>query len=379
MNGLNAVFVFHLNKDHSEVDWKILKEFLCNGDFLKMLREIRVKVVFSVQAEDVKFWQEVNPKIIEEIKSNPCIEILLGTYTHTMPNFFPDDLAEQLSAGNEVLKKVFGPQLSWVGCLPEADANTQLAPYLEEAGWKGLLALKDAHYTYEQDKPFRVRAPLINEPILRLGQMSLIMAKGGDLRNIYLKFYRGFATPAEFLQALKSKIIDSGVNFSVFLTDFEVPLVNARLDLWTEFFQALQTSSIKFRHFKDLEIKRLIQRETAKAPSAKIERYVLPKWHHSPGFYKIIQETKTDFYLRARLTISDTFSARYFEEVLKKTQVELPIKDSDKKVVIKPDLRRIEAFNYFLVKAREKPLPVINDPVLKWYLGVLEKIHSKSC
>ena len=381
-----AVLVFHINKDHSEVSWDTYQKMTEQGEFLKMLQTIKIPVELSIQGEDVDFLWETSPAIVEEMRSNPKIGILSGIYTHMMPTCFPGLLSEQLAIGKKILENYFNEKLSWVGCLPEADIDTHVVPLLKKAGWDGVIALKDAHYTYEYRKEKNTRIPLVRKTILGLKQMSLIMAEGEELRSVYLNFYRGFATAEEFLRTLESKIASNKLNFAVFLIDFEVPQVNAingksRIDLWMEFFEALSNSSIEFRHFKDTEIQQFIQETARQGPEAEIERQPMPKWHHSTDVYKSIEKafdnSSIHRYNLFRLTISDTFSALYWREVSKKTQIELPVKNSNTKVIIKPDLeRRIKAFNYFL-QTPERTLSSLDEPVLKWYLGTLEKIHKR--
>ena len=378
-----AVLVFHVNKDHSEVGWDVYREMLEGGEFLTMLQAIRVPIELSVQAEDISFLATVNPAIVEEIRSNPKISVLHGPYTHTLPSFFPGTLQRQLALGKKVLEHHLKEKLSWVGSLPEVDVSTSIMPFLKKAGWGSVLVLEDLHYTYEYRKETDTRIPLTGKTILRFGKMPLIVAAGERLRDIYHKFYRGFATAEEFLSALKDKAAASKFNFVIFYIDFEIPQVNAingnsRLDLWKEFCQALADSSMSFCHFQDPEVKRFIQSVSREMPETQIDSRPMPKWHHSAELYekieKALRNPSVDHHTLFRLTISDTFSALHYWPVC----AELPVKNSDTKIVIKPDLkRRVGAVEYFLAKTYGKTPSLPHDSALRWYLENLEKAHQK--
>jgi len=378
-----AVLVFHINKDHSEVGWDVYRKMLKDGGFLTMLQAIRVPVELSVQAEDISFLATANPAIVEEMRSNPKISMLQGPYTHTLPSFFPGTTWGQLALGKKVLKHYLGEKLSWVGSLPEVDVSTFVMPFLKQAGWSGILVLEDLHYTYEYRKETDTRIPLTGKTILRSGKTPLIVAVGEKLRDIYNKFYRGFTTAKEFLDALEDKATESKLNFVIFYIDFEVPQVNAingnsRLDLWEEFYQTLADSSMNFCHFQDPKVKRFIQGVAREMPETQIDPRPMPKWHHSTQLYekieKVLQNSSVDPHTLFRLTISDTFSALYYWPVC----AELPVKNSTAKIVIRPDLkRRIEAVEYFLAKACGETPSLPHDSALRWYLKNLEKAHQK--
>lgn len=377
-----AVMVFHVNKDHSEVGWNVYRRMVEGGEFLQMLRGISVPIELSIQGEDVSFLATAEPEIVKEMLSNPKISVLQGSYTHTLPSFFPEMLPDQITLSKKILKHFLGEKLSWVGALPEVDVSTPIIPSLKKVGWEGVLVLEDLHYTYEYRKETNIRIPLIDEAVLRSEGMPLIVATGAELRNIYHRFYRGFTAPEDFLKALEAKAIRSKVNFVVFYTDFEVPQINAveeksRIDLWEKFFQLMGDSPIHFCHFREPEVKQFIQNAASKARETQIELRPMAKWHHSTKLYEKIEETirknsSVDPRILFRLTISDTFSAIYYWPMC----AELPVKGSNK-IVIKPDLaRRIEALNYFLAKSQEGEVPLtFGDQAFQWYLNKLEQAH----
>ena len=372
-----AILIFHINKDHSEVPWDIYYKMICNGEFIEMLESVNIRIVFSVQAEDVAFWAKENPDIIEQIKSNPNFSVLRGLYTHMMPSFFPGMLQKQISLGNKILEYYFGDKLSKIGCFPELDIikDVQL---LDE--WEGFIALDGLKYAYEHRKGMSTRIPVQNKTILSLEDKIVIMAEP-SLRDVYLKYFRGFATAEDFVQALENKIKTNENNLSVFLTDFEVPQVNningiSRLDLWKELFLALKKSSIEFCHFDDIQ--KMLKKE-AKTEIV-IDHRDTTKWYHSVKIYEEIEKAlaldlNTSIQDKLRITISDTFSALFWREVAKKNYIELPVNGSNDKVIIGPDLdRRIEAFNHFLCKVKGETPPNIKDKATKWFIKTLEKI-----
>lgn len=385
MKGLDrptVVMVLHINKDHSEVSLDVYRKMVQN-EFLFMLRAVSVPIELSIQGEDVSFLATANPSIVEEMRFNPRLSVLRGSYTHAMPSFFPGTLQSQISLSNKVLKCYLGKKLSGVGCLPEVDVSTPIMPYLKTGGWTGALVLEDLHYTYEYKKDTNTRIPLTGEVILRSEGMPLIVAADAKLRDIYLKFYRGFATPEEFIEALETKAINSKANFAVFFIDFEVPQVNAvdgqsRLDLWRKLFGALAKSSIRFCHFQDAPVQRFIKEASETARETQIDSQPMSKWHHSTHLYEQIEKAlanpSADIHDLLRLTVSDTFSAIHYWPLC----AELPVKDSEAKVIIKPDLtRRIAALDYFLAKTRGEIPKTSEDPSLSWYLNMLEKAHKE--
>jgi len=374
-----VIITLHINKDHSEVSWPTYRKMVEGGEFLEMLRNVTVPIELSMQGEDVSFLATVNPDIIDEIRSNSNIAVLQGSYSHALPSFFPGMLQDQLALSKKVLTHYLGEKVGYVGCLPEVDVSTPIIKFLKKAGWRDVLVLKDLHYTYNYRGNTDVRVPLVDETILRSEEMPLIVATGEQLRDIYNKFYRGFATAEEFVQALLNK----RENFIVFLIDFEVPQINAidgksRIDLWKKFFKVLKDSPINFCHFEDPEIRQFVQDMALESPETQIYPRPMPKWHHSSELYKkivkAVQHHSVDPRLLFRLAVSDNFSSIYYWPVCG----EFPVKDSEARIVIKPDRdRRIQAFNYFLAKVKGDALPSICDEALQWYIENLEKAYQK--
>lgn len=377
-----AVMVFHINKDHSEVGWDIYRKMV-RDEILPMLRAVTVPIELSTQGEDVAFLATANPFIVEEMRLNPLISVLRGAYTHTMPSLFPGTLQNQISLSNKVLEYYLGKKLSGFGSLPEVDVSTPIIPCLKKGGWKGALILEDLHYTYEYKKESNTRIPLTGETILRSRGMPLVVAAGAQMRDIYLKFYRGFAAPEDFIGALEAKAASSKANFAVFFIDFEVPQINAvdgksRIDLWTKFFQALKKSSLAFSHFQDTRVRGFIDEASKVAKETQVDYRSMPKWHHSTHLYEQIERAlrnqSADIHDLLRLTVSDTFSAIHYWPLC----AELPIKDSGAKIIVKPDLpRRIEALDYFMSKVLGEIPNTPKDPSLRWYLNTLEQAHKK--
>lgn len=378
-----AVMVFHINKDHSEVGWDVYQRMVEDGDFLRMLRAVTVPIELSIQGEDVSFLATAAPAIVEELRSNPKISVLHGCYTHTLPSFFPGTLQGQITLSKKTLEHYLGKKLSWVGSLQEVDVSTPVISCLKKAGWEGVLVLEDLHYTYEYRKETNTCIPLTDEIVLRSKGMPLIVAAGAQLRDIYHRFYRGFATPEEFLEALEAKALENKTNFVVFYIDFEIPQVNTlkgnpRIDLWEKFFQALGNSSIRFCHFRNSQVQQFIQDIAKGARETQINPRPMPKWHHSTKLYerieKAFQNLSADIHDLFRLTISDTFSAIYYWPEC----AELPVKNSKSKIVIKPDsARRIEALDYFLAKTRGETPNLPDESALYWYLKTLEQAHQR--
>lgn len=178
------------------------------------------------------------------------------------------------------------------------------------------------------------------------------------------EFLGGFLESRPNTESLGKRARRSARNLAVFFIDLEVPQVNAldgrsRLDLWEEFFAAAARSSLVFRHFGDADVKEVILANAEKAPETEVATRPVPKWHHSTGIYKEIVEalqrrsSKCRLCEVLRLPISDTFSALYWSEVLKKEALELPVKGTEAKIVIRPDLvRRLVAFYYYLASAQ---------------------------
>ena len=379
-----AVLIFHLNKDHSEVGWNIYRKMV-DREFPEMFSAVKVPVELAVQGEDISFLAAANPVIVEVMRSCPKISVLQGLYTHTLPSFFRGTLKSQLSLSNNVLKHYLGEKVSWVGSLPECDVSTPITPFLKEAGWKGVVVLEDLYYTYEYHKETNALIPLAGETVLRSPEgMPLIVSAGAELRKIYHDFYRGFAKVDDFFKALEGRARKSKTNFAVFLTDLEIPQINAikgksRTDLWEEFFQAAARSEIRFCHFEDPEVKRFITDTAKQAQETQINMRSMPKWYHSKPLYRRIAKTfqenrSADPRDLCRLTISDAFSAIHY----RRGCAVLDVKDSDDKVIVKPDLaRRMTAFKYFRMKAEGGMPRLPDEPSLRWYLETLEKAHQE--
>jgi len=384
--------VFHANKDHSEVSYQRLRKMLEGEDaeLLRMLESVNVPINLSTQAEDLLFWQIVNPKIVEALVRKPYIEIMPGLYSHMMPSLFSGMLSRQLRmAGSVINPRNAGP----IGCIPEVDVSSSIIHGLDNhrRRWSGVLALEDLHYTYEYRADIDCRIPLTGKTILQSQGMPIVVARAGSLRDTLLKYYRGFATADEFVTALVQVVKESELNFLTFFTDFELSQVNAlngesRLDLWCKLFEALKEAQddrgIRFATFNDSEIWQFISDTAEQMPETTIEMRPMPKWLGPRELYDKAVEVIDDFLSGhriievsqvLRLTISDTFSAHGVK------RMELSVKDSSEKVIIESDRdARVEVFEHYYALATGRKSRNPSNETIRWYLKNLSKVHEVS-
>lgn len=228
-NRIREFTFFDIGKSHTYEDDALNKEVLdkvsekcylpANEMLLKVIQGAngKIKLTYSISGVLIEQLESLRPDVLESFKrlvETGNVELLCETYYHSLAyNFSKTEFDEQVTMHQETLKRVFGV-VPTVFRNTELIYNNEIAAYIEEKGFKGIIAEgvddilngRNPNYLYgapnadgiktlvrncklSDDVAFRFSDPQwVDYPLDANKFISWVKDSGGDCANIFIDY-----------------------------------------------------------------------------------------------------------------------------------------------------------------------------------------------